>query len=258
MSGWVGGTCVRWICMCTFAPSCTPKAQHDIHTHSPAFDRLLPLAKARALEACAPLSSSAPLAFALVGLPPQGEEEEEGRGRGGALSLVRGRVGNGSGSGEQGRMGARLPSWKKQRRQEEEEQGEEEEEEAAKVVSLREARRKVRASSRWAVLGCAVSAYMALLTVLTYNQPINPPHHSLVSLGWNEQGRALGASLVLHPSPRPYPPGLMEEGEGEGEGEGEEAWSEDAMAARVFAAVIAEVCVTHLGVCPSLLIISYA
>jgi hypothetical protein len=72
--------------------------------------------------------------------------------------------------------------------------------------------------------------------------PTTNAHHTT-------QGRTLGASLVLHPSPtraHPHPPGLFE-GEEEGE-EGREGEGEDAMATRVFAAVIAEVRWGEMGV----------
>lgn len=49
-------------------------------------------------------------------------------------------------------------------------------------------------------------------------------------------------ALTLHPSPaRAFPPGLVDEGEWEEDEEEDGGRGEDAMAARVFGAVIAEV-----------------
>lgn len=93
-------------------------------TNSDAFDRLLPLAKAHALQNCAPLSSSAPLAFSMVGLPASSYER--------GLRLVRrGRSVVGGGSEQrQGEVGRSVEGGGGGG-------GEER-------VSLREARRKVR------------------------------------------------------------------------------------------------------------------
>lgn len=158
----------------------TTKTQTQTQTHNrDAFDRLLPLAKAHAVtHACAPLSSSAPLSITLVGLPPSSPspatsqaaaEEERGEeavpppsdvgGGGGAakgLRLVRGR-GSEQG-GRLARMRARLQGrapflvgGKRRRKGEREGEGQEQGQERAGgttgVVSLAEARRKVRSVS---------------------------------------------------------------------------------------------------------------